>query len=148
MSLARSFLARTQSVPPHRSFAPRPIPPRHPADGVARGAAAAPPPPRPYLSKRSMTPAAVGGGAAAASPPPLLGDTKAKAQLRRASIGSVATAAAAAGSGSGPGFGSPREKYYSPPKSEKQGSQHLYRTEMAWLLGLERRFPGRVRLWR
>jgi hypothetical protein len=46
------------------------------------------------------------------------------------------------------GFGSPRDKFYSPPRAEKAGSQHLYRTEMRWLLGLERRFPGRVRLWR
>ena len=45
------------------------------------------------------------------------------------------------------GFGSPREKFYSPPRTEKSGAQHLYRTEMRWMLGLERRFPGRVRLW-
>ena len=45
------------------------------------------------------------------------------------------------------GFGSPRDKFYSPPRAEKAGSQHLYRTEMRWLLGLERRFPGRVHLW-
>ena len=46
------------------------------------------------------------------------------------------------------GFGSPRDKFYSPPRAEKAGSQHLYRTEMRWLLGLEMRFPDRVRLWR
>ncbi len=134
MSLARSFLARTHSFPPQRSFAPRPIPSHHPADVVARGAAAAaaPPPPRPYLSKRSMTPSAVGGAAAAASPPPLLGDTKAKAQLRRASIGSVATAAAAAGSGSGPGFGSPRE-------AEEEEEEEVFQVapELASLIYLE-----------
>ena len=45
------------------------------------------------------------------------------------------------------GFGSHREKFFSPPRQEKPGSQHLYRTEMRWLLGLERRFAGRVRLW-
>ena len=45
------------------------------------------------------------------------------------------------------GFGSPRDKFYSPPRKEKEGSQHLYRTEMRWMLGLERRFPGRVRVW-
>lgn len=45
------------------------------------------------------------------------------------------------------GFGTPRDKYYSPPRAEKAGAQHLYRTEMRWLLGLEVRFPGRVRLW-
>ena len=45
------------------------------------------------------------------------------------------------------GFGSPRDKFYSPPRAEKAGAQHLYRTEMRWMLGLERRFPGRVRLW-
>ena len=32
-------------------------------------------------------------------------------------------------------------------KPEKEGAQHLYRTEMRWMLGLERRFEGRVRLW-
>ena len=45
------------------------------------------------------------------------------------------------------GFGSPRDKFYSPPRAEKAGAQHLYRTEMRWLLGLEKRFPNRVRLW-
>ena len=40
-----------------------------------------------------------------------------------------------------------REKYFSPPKAEKAGSQHLYRSEYRWLLGLEHRFPGRVRIW-
>ena len=45
------------------------------------------------------------------------------------------------------GFGSPRDKFYSPPRAEKSGAQHLYRTEMRWMLGLERRYPGRVRLW-
>jgi hypothetical protein len=45
------------------------------------------------------------------------------------------------------GFGSPRDKFYSPPRAEQKGSQHLYRTEMRWILGLEKRFPGRVRLW-
>ena len=45
------------------------------------------------------------------------------------------------------GFGSPRDKFYSPPKVEKAGTQHLYRTEMRWILGLEQRFPERVRIW-
>ena len=45
------------------------------------------------------------------------------------------------------GFGSPRDKFYSAPRAEKAGAQHLYRTESRWMLGLERRFPGRVRLW-
>jgi hypothetical protein len=45
------------------------------------------------------------------------------------------------------GFGSPRDKFFSAPRAEKAGSQHLYRTEMSWLLGLEQRFPGRVRVW-
>ena len=45
------------------------------------------------------------------------------------------------------GFGTQREKYYSPPRPEKEGSQHLYRSEYRWLLGLEHRFPGRVRVW-
>ena len=45
------------------------------------------------------------------------------------------------------GIGSPREKYYSPPREEKQGSQHLYRTEYQWLLSLEQRFPNRVAVW-
>ena len=33
------------------------------------------------------------------------------------------------------GFGTPRDKFFSPPRAEKAGSQHLYRTEMRWLLG-------------
>jgi hypothetical protein len=45
------------------------------------------------------------------------------------------------------GFGTQREKYYSLPRPEKEGSQHLYRSEYRFLLGLERRFPGRVRVW-
>ena len=45
------------------------------------------------------------------------------------------------------GFGTQREKYFSPPRPEKEGSQHLYRSEYRWLLGLEHRFPGRVRVW-
>ena len=45
------------------------------------------------------------------------------------------------------GFGSPRAKYFSASKLERQGSQHLYRSEARWLLGLEHRFPGRVRVW-
>jgi hypothetical protein len=45
------------------------------------------------------------------------------------------------------GFGTQREKYFSPPRPEKEGSQHLYRSEYRWLLGLEKRFPGRVRVW-
>ena len=45
------------------------------------------------------------------------------------------------------GLGSPRDKYYSPPRPEKAGSQHLYRSEYQWLLSLERRFPGRVAVW-
>jgi hypothetical protein len=32
------------------------------------------------------------------------------------------------------GFGTPRDKFYSPPRAEKAGTQHLYRTEMRWLL--------------
>lgn len=45
------------------------------------------------------------------------------------------------------GFGTQPEKYFSPPRAEKEGSQHLYRSEYRWLLGLEHRFPGRVRTW-
>lgn len=45
------------------------------------------------------------------------------------------------------GFGTPRDKFYSAPRTEKSGSQHLYRTELRWMLGLEQRFPDRVRLW-
>ena len=45
------------------------------------------------------------------------------------------------------GFGTPRDKFYSAPRTEKTGSQHLYRTELRWMLGLEQRFPDRVRLW-
>eukprot|EP00966_Prymnesium_polylepis_P325491 7381472-Prymnesium_polylepis.1 len=45
------------------------------------------------------------------------------------------------------GFGSPRAKYFSSAKAERKGSQHLYRSEMRWLLGLEQRFPGKVRVW-
>ena len=45
------------------------------------------------------------------------------------------------------GFGTPRDKFYSAPRTEKSGSQHLYRTEHRWMLGLEQRFPDRVRLW-
>ena len=45
------------------------------------------------------------------------------------------------------GFGTQREKYFSLPRPEKEGSQHLYRSEYRWLLGLEKRFPGRVRVW-
>ena len=45
------------------------------------------------------------------------------------------------------GFGSPRAKYFSAAKLERQGSQHLYRTEARWLQGLELRFPARVRVW-
>lgn len=46
------------------------------------------------------------------------------------------------------GFGSPREHYFSPPREEREGAQHLYRSEHAFLLALERRFPGRVHVWR
>ena len=45
------------------------------------------------------------------------------------------------------GFGTPRDKFYSPPRAERSGVQHLYRTEIRWIHGLERRFRGRVRLW-
>ena len=45
------------------------------------------------------------------------------------------------------GFGSPRAKYFSASKLERQGRQHLYRSEARWLLALEHRFPGRVRVW-
>ena len=45
------------------------------------------------------------------------------------------------------GFGSPRDKYFSLARAEKPGSQHLYRSEMRWLLALETRFPGRVHIW-
>ncbi|KAJ1624264.1 glycosyltransferase family 29-domain-containing protein [Pavlovales sp. CCMP2436] len=46
------------------------------------------------------------------------------------------------------GFGTPREHYFSPPREEHDGAQHLYRSEYAYFLSLEVRFPGRVRLWR
>lgn len=46
------------------------------------------------------------------------------------------------------GFGSPKEHYFSPSRPERDGAQHLYRSEHAFLLTLERRFPGRVRVWR
>ena len=45
------------------------------------------------------------------------------------------------------GFGTHRDKYFSPPKKERPGSQHLYRSEYRWLLGLELRFPNRVKIW-
>ena len=45
------------------------------------------------------------------------------------------------------GFGTHRDKYFSPPKKERPGSQHLYRSEYRWLLGLELRFPNRVKVW-
>ena len=38
-------------------------------------------------------------------------------------------------------------RYFSAAKTEQPGSQHLYRSEMRWLLGLELRFPGRVKVW-
>lgn len=46
------------------------------------------------------------------------------------------------------GFGTPREHYFSPARPEKPGSQHLYRTEHAWLTTLEEAHAGRVRVWR
>lgn len=46
------------------------------------------------------------------------------------------------------GFGTPREHYFTEWRTERKGAQHLYRTEYAWYVDLERRFPGRVRVWR